>query len=239
MSHHYKISAETYLKIFEYIEDNNCSVSMAVRALGVDVSSYWAMKKYKAYQKDGIEAIQPRSPRAYSNDLKLQVVNEALSSDISIQELATKYSIRSSQSIRLWIKQFQAGKELKRFNSEPGGDCVAKQTTLEERVMIAQYCIENEKNYRETARVFHVTYNQVHRWVKRYETYGEDGLIDGRGRGKPKTVLTDIEKSALEIEVLKKQNEFLRMENEVLKKEREIESELMNQALSTKQHTKR
>ncbi|HEC2153349.1 TPA: hypothetical protein R1908_001443, partial [Staphylococcus delphini] len=70
MSHHYKISTETYLKIFQYIEENNCSVSMAVRALDVDVSSYWAMKKYKAYQKDGIEAIQARSPRAYSNDLK-------------------------------------------------------------------------------------------------------------------------------------------------------------------------
>ncbi|WP_159454530.1 helix-turn-helix domain-containing protein, partial [Staphylococcus cornubiensis] len=142
MSHHYKISAETYLKIFEYIEDNNCSVSMAVRALGVDVSSYWAMKKYKAYQKDGIEAIQPRSPRAYSNDLKLQIVNEALTSDISLQELATKYSIRSSQSIRLWIKRYQAGKEFKRYDFESGGDRLAKQTTLEERVMIAQYCIE-------------------------------------------------------------------------------------------------
>lgn len=239
MSHHYKISTETYLKIFQYIEENNCSVSMAVRALDVDVSSYWAMKKYKAYQKDGIEAIQARSPRAYSNDLKLQVVNEALSSDISLQELATKYSIRSAQSIRLWIKRYQAGKELKSYDFDSGGDRLAKQTTLEERVMIAQYCIENDKDYRETARVFHVTYNQVHRWVKRYEAYGEDGLIDGRGRGKPEILLTDIEKTELEMKVLKKQNEFLRMENEVLKKEREIESELMNQALSTKRHTKR
>lgn len=212
---------------------------MAVRALDVDVSSYWAMKKYKAYQKDGIEAIQARSPRAYSNDLKLQVVNEALSSDISLQELSTKYSIRSAQSIRLWIKRYQAGKELKSYDFDLGGDRLAKQTTLEERVMIAQYCIENDKDYRETARVFHVTYNQVHRWVKRYEAYGEDGLIDGRGRGKPETLLTDIEKTELEMKVLKKQNEFLRMENEVLKKEREIESELMNQALSTKRHTKR
>ncbi len=41
------------------------------------------MKKYKVYQKDKIEAIQTRSPRAYSTNLNLQIVNEALSSDIS------------------------------------------------------------------------------------------------------------------------------------------------------------
>lgn len=228
MPHHYKISTETYLKIFRFIEENDCTVSMAVQSLGIDVSPYWAKKKYKAYKRDGIDAIRERLPRSYSNEFKLKVVREALKTDISMQELANKHGIPSVQSIRLWVKNFQAGKEFRGFNSELGGDRLARKTTLNERVMIAEYYLKHDNNYKETARIFNVNSNQVRRWVKRFKENGEEGLVDGRGRGKPKSVLTEEEKKELEWEALKKRNEFLEMENEVLKKEREIERRLMN-----------
>ncbi len=76
-------------------------------------------------------------------------------------------------------------------------------------------------------------------WVKKYNLHGYDGLKDGRGKGKPQSVLTPEEALKAEIKILKEKNKFLQMENDVLKKEEEIERKLMKQASDKKHHTKR
>jgi transposase-like protein len=58
-------------------------------------------------------------------------------------------------------------------------------TTFEERIEIVRYCLENGRNYQRTAETFALSYQQVYGWMKKYETAGERGLEDRRGRMRP------------------------------------------------------
>ncbi len=52
-----------------------------------------------------------------------------------------------------------------------------RRTTLEERKEIVDYCINHNRDYKNTAAKYDVSYNQVYSWVKRYDTNGEEGLL--------------------------------------------------------------
>lgn len=55
-------------------------------------------------------------------------------------------------------------------------DC-SRKTTQEERIKIVNYCLEHNKNYKKTAKLFDISYTQVYQWVKKYLTSGKEGLI--------------------------------------------------------------
>jgi transposase len=95
--------------------------------------------------------------------------------------------------------------------------------TLEERIAIVKYCIGNNKNYQLTAEIFDVSYQQVYGWVRKFEEYGEDALVDKRGRNKVESELTVEEKIKLAMKRIEKENERLKAENAFLKKLQELE----------------
>lgn len=88
----------------------------------------------------------------YSADFKKKVVFEYLAGDISIQNLAYKYKIHAPSTVGSWIKQYNNHAEL--TNSRKEGvyhmvkNNVRKSTTLEERIRIVEYCIENSEKSR-------------------------------------------------------------------------------------------
>ncbi|MBT2724681.1 helix-turn-helix domain-containing protein [Bacillus sp. ISL-46] len=98
-----------------------------------------------------------------------------------------------------------------------------RSTTLEERLEIVMYCLQNGKNYHQASELFEVSYQQVYQWMKKYEKEGEDGLKDKRGRSKTEPELTQEEKIQREMKRLKRENERLRAENAFLKKLEELE----------------
>ena len=53
-----------------------------------------------------------------------------------------------------------------------------RKTTIDERKEIIDYCIEHNRNYKETAVLYDVSYSQVYSWVKKHDSDGEEGLID-------------------------------------------------------------
>ncbi len=55
-------------------------------------------------------------------------------------------------------------------------------TIFEERVEIVEYCIEHGRDYKETAQMCNVSYQQIRNWTVKYKEYGIDGLIDRRGK---------------------------------------------------------
>lgn len=63
---------------------------------------------------------------------------------------------------------------------------------------------------------------------KNIKNHGPDGLVDGRGRGKPDTTQTEEEKIRAENAALRARNEYLETENAALKKLEEMERELMS-----------
>src|SRR5699024_3954587 len=114
-----------------------------------------------------------------------------------------------------------------------------KITTQAEKFEIVKDCLANGLSYKETAEKYQVSYNNVYSWIQKYKEHGPDGLIDGRGRGKPESIQTDEERIQAEITVLKARNEYLETENDALKKLEEVERELMLRKRGLKQNFKR
>lgn len=115
---------------------------------------------------------------------------------------------------------------------------IGKKTTHEEKIKIVQDCLANNLSYKETAEKYQVSYNNVYSWVKKYKNHGPDGLVDGRGRGKPNSVQTEEDRIRAENAALRARNEYLETENTALKKLEEVERELILRKRGMKRNTK-
>ena len=98
-----------------------------------------------------------------------------------------------------------------------------RKTTLEERKEIVKHCIEHNRNYKETASIYDVSYSQVYSWVKKFDNEGENSLVDKRGRHKQDDEVDELERLRRENIRLKRQLEEKDMLNELLKKVQEFE----------------
>ena len=89
----------------------------------------------------------------------------------------------------------------------------ARKTSQKERLEIAKECIESGKNYGETALKYHVSYQQVYTWVKKYSALGE-------GQQEPRT-----EEEVLKGRIAQLEHELYmtKMERDLLKKVKELE----------------
>ena len=98
-----------------------------------------------------------------------------------------------------------------------------RKTTLEERKEIVEYCISHDRNYKETASLYDVSYSQVYSWVKKYDADGETALSDRRGHHKTDDEVDELERLRRENIRLKRQLEEKDMAVELLKKVKEFE----------------
>lgn len=55
-----------------------------------------------------------------------------------------------------------------------------RKTTIKKRKEIVEYCIHNNRDYKDTAEKYEVSYSQVYSWVQKYNSAGEVGLVDKR-----------------------------------------------------------
>ena len=98
-----------------------------------------------------------------------------------------------------------------------------RKTTIEERKTIVEYCITHNRNYKETASLYDVSYSQVYDWVRKYDVKGKDGLVDKRGHHKTDDELDELERLRRENQRLKRKLEEQDMLVELLKKVKEFE----------------
>lgn len=178
------------------------------------------------YQSQGLEGLQPaHGNKQWTAEIKLQAVTDYLSKRGSLIEICKKYKISSDSILKNWIEVYNSGhKELKSTGS--GGKKImtkARKTTLEERIDIVNFCIANGKDYRLTMEKFNVTYQQIYLWVKKYEEKGIDGLIDRRGKAKPESEISEIDRLKAQNKLLESEKLRLEMEVNVLKKLTEVE----------------
>lgn len=181
----------------------------------------WAL----IYRKHGITGFSKKiRNRSYSKEFKIKVVEEYIRGEGSSIDLGMKYDI-SSGLLRSWIRMYNANRELKDYNpkQEVYMAGARRKTTLEERKEIVEYCISHHRSYKDTAAKFHVSYSQVYSWVKKYDTDGEDGLTDRRGRHKTNDEVDELERLRRENLRLKRQLEEKDMAVELLKKVKEFE----------------
>lgn len=184
------------------------------------------ISKYRAFGEIGLEKVV-RNNR-YSKEFKQQVVNDYLSSGYSYHDLMIKYNIPSNSTIENWVLRYTKGKELEDYLPRTEVYHMARvQTTFEERLEIVQNCLDNNKNYKETAYQYGVSYTQVYQWTQKYLKEGKEGLLDKRGKRKVEETLSIVERQERRIKQLEQLTQKLQKDNEILKKVRALEAEML------------
>lgn len=176
------------------------------------------------YKKHGILGLTKKTKnRSYSKEFKMELVRKYISGEASSVDLAHQYDI-SSGLLRNWIRMYNANIELKDYNpkQEVYMAKARRKTTIDERKEIVNYCIEHNRNYKETAALYNVSYSQVYSWMKKYDSEGEEGLIDKRGHHKLDDEVDELERLRRENVRLKRQLEEKDMTVELLKKVKEF-----------------
>lgn len=208
----------------EYLAGNASSIELANKynIPSDNTVRVWAQK----YREQGISAFVKEQGNAhYSSEFKLMCVELCLSGKMSVEEVVAKYNISAQQTLRNWIMMYNANRELKDYcpKREVYMAKARRKTSIEERKEIVEYCIEHNRNYKETASIYDVSYSQVYSWVKKYDAYGEEALTDKRGRHKSDDEIDELERLRRENIRLKKQLEEKDMLAELLKKVQEFE----------------
>lgn len=221
-----KYSYEEKLSVVEgYL---NCAFSLEEKAreFGYKTAPGCFRRWIRQYQEQGAEGLLPLiGHNSYTAEFKTMVVEEYLCGKDSAVDLAAKHKISNADVLLRWISLYNANRELKDYNPKREVYMAEsrRKTTIEERKEIVEYCINHERNYKDTASLYDVSYSQVYSWVKKYDANGDDALIDKRGHHKTDDEVDELKRLRRENLRLKRQLEEKDMLTELLKKVKEFE----------------
>lgn len=181
------------------------------------------LPRYREHGSDAFFTTEKNQP--YSSEFKYRMVEDYLLGKGSLKDITAKYNLRSKTQLRNWILLYNANRELTDYcpKREVYMAEARRKTTIEERKEIVEYCINHNRNYKDTASLYNVSYSQVYSWVKKYDVNGEESLIDKRGRRKTDDEIDELERLRRENLRLKRQLEEKDMLTELLKKVKEFE----------------
>ena len=219
-----KYTAEKKIEIIEAFMAGEVAYSQLKEIYGMSPGRiYEWVSKYEAHGKAAF--IKGLGNARYSQGFKIQCVEAVLRGEGSVDDIVAKYNISDRKLLRRWIERYNANKELKDYDPkrEVYMAKARRKTTLEERKEITEYCIAHDKDYKGTAALYNVSYNQVYTWVKKYLSAGEEGLVDKRGHHKTDDEVDELERLRRENVRLKRQLEEQNMVVELLKKVKELE----------------
>ena len=125
--------------------------------------------------------------------------------------MCRKYGIKSTSILRQWIKLYNQGHEDFKSHSTQEGTTMTKgrKTTQEEKVQAVLFCLNNDCDYQLTCERFEVSYQQIYTWVRKYNDYGEPGLIDRRGKQGVNSLCGEEEKATNRLRQLEVKNRRL------------------------------
>ena len=209
---------EKEVRVIREYQDGHKSRKEAAGEIGISGSEFRCM--VRRYEKDGVAALMPRSPKIYSDELKRDAAEAYINGKGSLEKICDEYGIRAVHQLRDWIKVYNAHGDFSRITHSGGGSYMkqGRDTTKEERIEIVKDCLASGKNYGEMALKYKVSYQQVRTWTLRFEEMGETGLEDRRGkRKKDQTPRTELEAAQIEIERLKHQLYMAEMERDLQK----------------------
>lgn len=213
-----KIDAvESYLRG----EQQLCTI---IERCGIAKESFrtW-VRNYQIFGREGLRDKQRQA--CYPAEVQEMAVRDYLSGVGSQADICKKYKIYSRTQLQNWIKVYNGHRELRPSRGR-GSDIYmtkGKTTTYEERIEIVSYCIEHGNDYTAAIEKYGVSYQQIYSWVRKYNEKGAEGLVDKRGKRKPESEMTEVEKLRVENRLLEARNKRLETENAVLKKLEELE----------------
>ena len=218
-----KWSAEFRAKVAqEYLDGKGSAYFLANK---YHVGRTTIQKWVAAYKVHGIDAFVHNPGNAsYTSEFKTMCVEEVVSGNGSSVDIGAKDKVYPAV-LESWIRVYNADRELRDYcpKREVYMAGAGRKTSIGERKKIVEYCIEHDRNYKETASIYDVSYSQVYSWVKKYDVYGEDALTDKRGHHKSDDEVDELERLRRENIRLKRQLEEKDMLAELLKKVQEFE----------------
>lgn len=223
MSKRSKYTAEEKYQIIKAYEDGVGSTREIISRYKISNFVFYDWRyKYDKYGMDGLR--ESGSWKEYSQELKENAIKDYLSEEFSPIEISQKYGISSKSTLLNWVKKYNCHRKIKATVKGLGQSMtIGRSTSWTERIEIVQYCIAHSNDYQSAAETYHVSYQQVYQWVKKYESGGEEALKDRRGRKKDEEELTPEDRAKLAMKKLEAENEKLRAENAFLKKLEELE----------------
>ena len=218
-----RISVEEIIAAVKRCISGESSYTEEMKLLGVPGQTLqdWVRK----YETFGIDGFLARENEKYTKEIKENAVKAYLNGEGSQAYICKKFRIKDRKTLRIWIKVYNSHREL-RPSSGRGSDIYmtkGRNTTYDERVEIVSYCIEHSNDYTATIKKYGVSYQQIYSWVRKYKEKGAEGLLDKRGKRKPESEMTELEKLRAENRMLEARSKRLETENAVLKKLEEIE----------------
>jgi transposase-like protein len=169
--------------------------------------------------EDYFMAKSPHTP-----EFTAKVSQEYLDGFGSYKYLSTKYDI-GNKTLRQWVAKYRLYGILA-FATKSGNTSYSSdfKTMCVEAVLSGEgsvddtVALKHNRDYRETASIYDVSYSQVYSWVKKYDAKGEEGLSDKRGCHKTDDEVDELDRLRRENLRLKRQPEEKDMVVELLKK---------------------
>lgn len=130
-----------------------------------NVTLYNWVEKFEKYGLSGLE--NAKTWKSYSKELKEAAVKDHISGEYSQYEIVRKYKISSRSVLRGWIDKYNSYRDLKDTSKGRTGSMTkGRKNTWDERKQIVICCLEDGKDYQNTADTYEVSYQQVYQCVK-------------------------------------------------------------------------
>ena len=225
MGRNAKCSTDEKVKAVEDYLNGIRSISEIMNDLSIK-SSRSVRDWVNSYKEQGLVALIPsKKNSSYTKEFKTMMVEKYVAGEMSLTDLCAKNGIKAHSTLQRWISLYNSDMELKDYNPKQEVYMAEskRKTTIEERKEIVEYCINHERNYKDTALLYDVSYSQVYSWVKKYDANGDEALTDKRGRHKTDDEVDELERLRRENIRLRRQLEEKDMLTELLKKVKEFE----------------
>ena len=216
MSKRKRLSFKDKVKACELYDQGYGSLQSISDEFGISRSGFRLM--YSKYKNHGSESLKMQSKhQTYTKEFKEKVIESYNNKEGSYRGLAVKYGIYNHSVINRWVLGYNNSNKTT-YSGSGGVTMKGTKTTLDERVEIIGYLIDNDIDYNKTSSHFKVSYQQVYTWYKKYQKLGVDGLVDNRGVKKQDNELSELELLRLENARLKRELELSKATEIVLKK---------------------
>ncbi len=220
------ISSEIKLQACKDYETGTATYTSIGREVGVHretIRQWWL--KYKLHGEKAFDSL--KRIRKYSPSLREAILEKYLSGNYSAKIIGAEYNI-SGNTIINWVNAYYHGSEDKlKSHEEEKTAMKTRKTTLDERLNIVYWVMENDMDSKEASKKYGIAYTTIRNWVSKYMKEGAEGLVHKkRGRKNvevDESTLSEMEKLKLELERERELRKMREFEIEVLKKKEEFE----------------
>ena len=167
-SKHTADELEQYIHL--YIDEGKSFRELS-EGYGLLLSGSTFHQKSLRYQEYGLTGIQIHSKNnQYTKAFKENVIREHLEEGTPALQLARKYNVPSHETVRNWIIKYTKGENMRSYTPKPEVYTMkSKKKTQEEKIQIVKDYLGNGLSYKEAAKKYQVSYNNVYSWVQKYK----------------------------------------------------------------------